>query len=159
MLEIKIIAVGSIKERYFTSAIEEYLKRMKVYANVEIIELGEERLSQNPKAGEIKQVLEKEADKIREKIECAYSICLAIEGKDRSSEEFARKIEDLMIDGNSSLAFIIGSSYGLADSLKREAKERISFSKSTFPHQLMRVILLEQIYRAFKIIKNEPYHK
>lgn len=159
MLEIKIIAVGSIKERYFTSAIEEYLKRMKVYANVEIIELGEERLSQNPKAVEIKQVLEKEADKIREKIEGAYSICLAIEGKERSSEEFARKIEDLMIDGNSSLAFIIGSSYGLADSLKREAKERISFSKSTFPHQLMRVILLEQIYRAFKIIKNEPYHK
>lgn len=159
MLEIKIIAVGSIKERYFTSAIEEYLKRMKVYANVEIIELGEERLSQNPKAGEIKQVLEKEADKIREKIEGAYSICLAIEGKERSSEEFARKIEDLMLDGNSSLAFIIGSSYGLADSLKREAKERMSFSKSTFPHQLMRVILLEQIYRAFKIIKNEPYHK
>lgn len=159
MLDIKIIVIGDIKEKYFIDAIEEYLKRMKVYAKVEIVELREERLSQNPKTKEIQQALEKEADKIRQKIEGSYSICLAIEGKERSSEEFAKKIEDLMVEGNSSLAFIIGSSYGLADSLKREAKERISFSKSTFPHQLMRLILLEQIYRAFKIIKNEPYHK
>ena len=150
---IKIIAVGSIKEKYLKDAIEEYQKRLKKYTDLEIVEIKEEGLLP------AKQAIEKEAEKINKHInEKEYIITLEIEGKELTSEELSKKIEDIMII-NSNITFIIGGSYGIDKSIKDKAKYHLSFSKMTFPHQLFRVILLEQIYRAFKIMNNESYHK
>ena len=150
---IKIIAVGSIKEKYLKDAIEEYQKRLKKYTDLEIVEIKEEGLLP------AKQAIEKEAEKINKHInEKEYIITLEIEGKELTSEELSKKIEDIMII-NSNITFIIGGSYGIDKSIKDKAKYHLSFSKMTFPHQLFRVLLLEQIYRAFKIMNNESYHK
>ena len=150
---IKIITVGSIKEKYLKEAIEEYQKRLKKYTDLEIIEIKEEGLLP------AKQAMEKEAEKIKKYInEKEYIITLEIEGKELTSEELSKKIEDIMII-NSNITFIIGGSYGIDKSIKDKAKYHLSFSKMTFPHQLFRVLLLEQIYRAFKIMNNESYHK
>lgn len=150
---IKIITVGSLKERYLKEAIEEYQKRIKKYTDIEIIEVKDEGLL-SPM-----QAMEKESEKIKKHIsEKEYIITLEIEGKQFTSEEFSRKIEDIQMI-NSNITFIIGGSYGIDQSIKEKAKTHLSFSKMTFPHQLFRVLLLEQIYRAFKIMNNESYHK
>jgi len=150
---IKIITVGSIKEKYLKDAIEEYQKRLKKYTDLEIVEIKDEGLLP------AKQAMEKEAEKINKHInEKEYIITLEIEGKELTSEELSKKIEDIMII-NSNITFIIGGSYGIDKSIKDKAKYHLSFSKMTFPHHLFRVLLLEQIYRAFKIMNNESYHK
>ena len=150
---IKIITIGSIKEQYLRDAIEEYKKRISRYTNLEIIELKDEGLVEKDKS------INLEAEKIEKYIDPKdYIITLEIEGKEYTSEEFAEKIRTIQIE-NSHITFIIGGSYGLSQSIKDKAKMHLSFSKMTFPHQLFRVILLEQIYRAFKIINNESYHK
>ena len=150
---IKIITIGSIKEKYLKDAIEEYKKRLSKYTNLEIIELKDEGLVEEEKAKKI------EAEKIEKYLnEKDYIITLEIEGKEYTSEEFAERIRNIQIE-NSNITFIIGGSYGLADTIKQKANMHLSFSKMTFPHQLFRVILLEQIYRAFKINNNESYHK
>lgn len=159
-MNIDIISVGNIKEKYFTDAIKEYSKRMTSYINLSIIEINEHRLPNNPSDSQILEGMEKEAEAIISKIrDRAYIIALCIEGKQASSENFAKKIQNLTIEGYSDICFIIGGSYGLSDKIKRKSQLKLSFSKMTFPHQLMRVVLIEQIYRAFRIIRNEPYHK
>ena len=150
---IKIITVGNIKEKYLKDAIDEYLKRLKKYTNVEIIELKDEGLVEEQKA------IQLEGDKILKNISPKdYLITLEIEGKEYSSEEFAEKINQIQIE-NSNIVFVIGGSYGLSKEVKEKSKMHLSFSKMTFPHQLFRVFLLEQIYRAYKILNNESYHK
>ncbi|MBR6137251.1 MAG: 23S rRNA (pseudouridine(1915)-N(3))-methyltransferase RlmH [Bacilli bacterium] len=150
---IKIITVGQIKEAYLKDAIEEYKKRISKYTNLEIIELKDEGLVEQEKS------IKLEAEKIEKCInDRDYIITLEIEGKEYTSLEFAEKLRTIQIE-NSNITFIIGGSYGLADSIKNKAKMHLSFSKMTFPHQLFRVILLEQIYRSFKINNNESYHK
>ncbi len=148
---MKIICVGKIKEKYFASAIEEYSKRISRYTNLEIIEVPDEALEGT--------ALKKEGERILSKIKDSdYVITLEIEGNFLSSLEFARKIDN-NFNCNKNLTFVIGGSYGLDEAVKRRSDYRLSFSKFTFPHQLFRVLLLEQIYRAFKINHNENYHK
>lgn len=150
---IKIITVGAIKEKYLRDAIDEYTKRLRKFTNLEIIELKDENLN------EIEKNKIKEAERIKKHIDKKdYIITLEIEGKQLSSEEFSKKIENTLIE-SSNITFIIGGSYGLADEIKALSNFKLSFSKMTFPHQLFRVILLEQIYRAYKIMNNENYHK
>lgn len=150
---IKIIAVGSVKENYLREAIQEYMKRLSKYTNIEIIEVKDEGLLEKDKA------MEQEADKIKKHLSPKdYIITMEIEGKEMTSPELANKINDILIE-NSSLVFIIGGSYGLSNSIKSLAKLHLSFSKMTFPHQLFRLLLLEQIYRSYKILNNESYHK
>lgn len=150
---IKVITVGSIKEKYLKDGMEEYKKRISKYTNLEIIEVKDEGLVEEKKA------LEMEALKIEKHLgEKDYIITMEIDGKEYTSPEFAEKIRTIFIE-NSNITFIIGGSYGIADSIKNKAKMHLSFSKMTFPHQLFRVILLEQIYRAYKINNNESYHK
>ena len=150
---IKIITVGALKEKYLKDAIEEYQKRFRKYTELELIEVKDEGLLPPM------QAMEKEGEKIKKHIsEKDYIITLEIEGKQFTSEEFSKKIEDIQMI-NSNITFIIGGSYGIDRSIKERAKLHLSFSKMTFPHQLFRVLLLEQIYRAFKIINNESYHK
>ncbi len=150
---IKIITVGAIKEKYFKDAIEEYYKRIKKYTSIEIIEVKDEGLVEEKKA------INLEAEKIKRYIsEKDYLITLEIEGKEFTSVEFSNKLNQILIE-NSNITFVIGGSYGLSQEIKDKAKLHLSFSKMTFPHQLFRIILLEQIYRAYKIINNERYHK
>ena len=150
---IKIITVGSIKEKYLKDAIEEYTKRISKYTNIEIIEVKDEGLVDQETAKKL------EAKKIENHLSNKdYIITLEIEGKEYTSEEFAEQLDKIQIE-SSNITFIIGGSYGLADEIKNQAKIHLSFSKMTFPHQLFRVLLLEQIYRAYKINNNESYHK
>ena len=159
-MKITIISVGDIKEKYLREAMKEYEKRIRPYAEIEIIEIPESRLPNNPSAAQISQAMEEEGDKILAKINPrAYIFSLVIEGKQLSSEALANSVQHLTTEGYSELVFIIGGSDGLSQAVKKKAHHKLSFSKMTFPHQLMRVILVEQIYRAFKIIRNEPYHK
>lgn len=159
-MNIDIIAVGGIKEKYFVDAIKEYMKRLKPYASINIIEINEYKLPNNPSDQEILKGMEKEMEDILSKVrERSYIISLVVEGKQMTSESFAQKIEDLTIDGYSDISFIIGGSHGMDFRLKNKSDLKLSFSKMTFPHQMMRVVLLEQIYRSFKILRNEPYHK
>lgn len=150
---IKIITVGSIKEKYLKDAIEEYTKRLSKYTNIEIVEVKDEGLVEPQKAIILEE--EKILKHINEK---DYLVTLEIEGKEFTSEEFAEKIDKIQLEA-SNITFIIGGSYGLSQSIKDKSKLHLSFSKMTFPHQLFRVLLLEQIYRAFKINNNESYHK
>lgn len=150
---IKIICVGKIKEKYIKEAIEEYKKRISKYTKLEIIELQD---INNPN---INIILEKEQELIINKInEKDYVITLEIEGKELNSLELSKTLENIQII-NSNITFIIGGSYGLHNEIKKRSNFKLSFSKLTFPHQLFRVILLEQIYRSYKIINNESYHK
>lgn len=150
---IKIITVGSIKEKYLKDAIEEYTKRIKKYTNIEIIEVKDEGLVEEQKS------IFLEGEKIKKFISPKdYLITLEIEGKELTSVEFSSKLNQIQIE-NSNITFIIGGSYGLSDEIKQKSKLHLSFSKMTFPHQLFRVLLLEQIYRAYKILNNESYHK
>ncbi len=151
---IKIICVGKIKEKNLQELINDYLKRLRKYIKVEIKEVSDENDNNDGK------LLEKEQKNIKKYInKNDYVIVLDIKGKQLSSELFSKTLEDLFIRGKSDITFIIGSSYGLSDDLKKEADFNLSFSTMTFPHQVFRLLLVEQIYRAFKIIKNETYHK
>lgn len=150
---IKIITVGSIKEKYLKDAIEEYTKRISKYTNIEIIEVKDEGLVEPQKAMDL------EGEKIKKYISPRdYVITLEIEGKQLTSEEFAEKINNIYLEA-SNITFIIGGSYGISNEIKNMSNFKLSFSKMTFPHQLFRVNLLEQIYRAYKINNNESYHK
>ena len=150
---IKIFTVGSIKEKYLKDAIEEYTKRLSKYTNIEIVEVKDEGLVEPQKAISLEE--EKILKHINEK---DYIITLEIEGKEFTSEEFAEKLDKIQLE-SSNITFIIGGSYGLSQNIKDKSRLHLSFSKMTFPHQLFRVLLLEQIYRAFKINNNESYHK
>lgn len=160
MLTVNIICVGKIKEKFFADAISEYSKRISRYANIKIIELKDESTSNISSPAETAKVLEREGERILEKIpNSSYTIALCIEGKQQSSEELSETISNLSVSGISCINFIIGGSLGLSDSVKSRSDLKLSFSKMTFPHQLMQMILLEQIYRSFRIMNNEPYHK
>ncbi|MDR0880705.1 MAG: 23S rRNA (pseudouridine(1915)-N(3))-methyltransferase RlmH [Clostridioides sp.] len=159
-MNIQVISVGKIKEKYLKLGIEEFSKRLSKYCKLDIVELDDEKAPENlsDKGREI--VKDKEGQRILTKIkQNSYVIALAIDGKNFSSEELAEFMSDLTVRGNSSLTFVIGGSLGLSDDVLVRADFKLSFSKMTFPHQLMRLILLEQIYRGFRINNGEPYHK
>ena len=159
MANISIITVGSLKEGYLREAVAEYKKRLSQYARVEEIELKEERINNEDNRAEIDSALTKEADKILAAIpKDAYKIALCVEGKQYSSEELASLIGE-GCDKSGKIALVIGSSYGLSEKVKRECDVRLSFSKLTFPHQLMKVILFESLYRSFTILAGKRYHK
>lgn len=159
-MKISICCVGRVTEKFFTEAIAEYSKRLSKYCTFEITEVKDEKTKENASLNEINLVKEKEGKRIIEKINpTSYVIALAINGNNLSSESFAEKIGNLMNEGKSHITFVIGGSLGLSDEVLNRADYRLSFSKMTFPHQLMRVILSEQIYRAYRIMNNEPYHK
>ncbi|MDU7028227.1 23S rRNA (pseudouridine(1915)-N(3))-methyltransferase RlmH [Robinsoniella peoriensis] len=159
-MKITLITVGKIKEKYFTEAIKEYAKRLSRYCKLEILELADEKTPDGASEAEEMQIKAKEGERILKAIkEGTYVFALAIQGKKTSSEDFADTINRLGIGGDSHLMFIIGGSLGLDERVLKRADRLISFSDMTFPHQLMRVILLEQIYRSYRIIQNEPYHK
>lgn len=158
-MNFTIIAVGKLKEKYLEDACNEYMKRLSKF-NPRIIEIPPEKLSDSPSENEIKNALEKEGGKILEKIPKGSKIyVLCIEGKERTSEIFSREIDEAKIHGFSSVTFIIGGSFGLSDKVKSAGHERLSMSKMTFPHQVARVMLLEQIYRATQISMGTRYHK
>lgn len=159
-MKITVITVGKIKEKYLEAAIAEYSKRLSRYCKLEIVQLADEKTPD--KAGEAleQQIKDKEGERILSHMkEGAYTIALAIDGRQLSSEELSEKLESLGVSGTSHIQFIIGGSLGLADKVLAAADYKLSFSKMTFPHQLMRVILLEQIYRGYRIMSGEPYHK
>lgn len=159
MIKIKLITVGTLKEEYLRAAAAEYEKRLGAFCRFEQVQLKEERVGDSPSQNEIRAVLERESVKILEQIpSSAFCVALCVEGKQLSSEELAQRIEDISMD-KSEICFVIGSSYGLSDVVKQRADMRLSVSKLTFPHQLMRVILLEAIYRAFNIQRGTKYHK
>jgi 23S rRNA (pseudouridine1915-N3)-methyltransferase len=159
-LKIKIITVGKLKEKYLVQGINEYLKRLQKYAKVEIIELADEKAPENLSEAEMLQVKNKEGERILAKIsDQEYVFALAINGKQYSSEEFSKEIEQLGINGKSQLAFVIGGSLGLSEEVLKRSQKQISFGRLTYPHQLMRLVLVEQIYRGFRIMRGEPYHK
>ncbi|MED3625125.1 23S rRNA (pseudouridine(1915)-N(3))-methyltransferase RlmH [Neobacillus thermocopriae] len=159
-MNISIITVGKLKEKYLRQGIEEYLKRLSSYAKVEIVEVADEKAPEELSDLEIKQVKQKEGERILAKISPdSHVIALAIQGKMQSSEELAETLDKLATYGKSKITFVIGGSLGLSDEVIKRSNEQLSFSKMTFPHQLMRLILVEQIYRAFRINRNEPYHK
>ncbi len=159
-MKIDILAVGKIKERFFTDAADEYLKRLSRYAKVSIFEVKDEKTVEGASAHENDLVKAAEAERLLKHIDDdAVVILLCIEGKELSSEAFSKLIADYENSGKSHIQFVIGGSLGLADQLKEKGDLKLSFSKMTFPHQLMRVVLLEQIYRAYRIKTGEPYHK
>ena len=159
-MKIRIICVGKLKEKYLKEAIGEYAKRLSRFCNFEICELNDEKIPDNPSESECKRVLKTEGDLILRHIsKDSYVVALCVEGKAFSSEVFAQKIASVTLSGKSTIDFIIGGSLGLDDSVKSRSDLKLSFSSFTFPHQLMRLILAEQVYRAFKINSNEEYHK
>ncbi|HYF82219.1 MAG TPA: 23S rRNA (pseudouridine(1915)-N(3))-methyltransferase RlmH [Clostridia bacterium] len=159
-MNITIITVGKLKERYFKEAVEEYSTRLSKYCKLEIVEVTDEKAPENLSPAQELIIIQKEGQGILRYVkEDTYVIALAIQGKQLSSEGLANFINDLGIKGRSNIAFAIGGSLGLSDEVLKRADYKLSFSPMTFPHQLMRVILLEQVYRGFRIIKSEPYHK
>ncbi|WP_418462333.1 23S rRNA (pseudouridine(1915)-N(3))-methyltransferase RlmH [Frisingicoccus sp.] len=159
-MKIRVICVGKIKEKFYRMAIDEYIKRLGRYCKPEIIEVADEKTPDNASAHEVELIKDKEGERILKNIrKDGAVIALAIEGKMLSSEQLADKISQLGVKGESHIQFIIGGSLGLSEKVLKEADMLLSFSKMTFPHQLMRVILLEQIYRSYRIIQGEPYHK
>ena len=159
MLNISIICIGKIKENYLKDAINEYSKRLSKFCNLKITELSDEKLPSKINDSIIAEIKNKECDKIIDAIKKdSYVICLDLKGKEYSSEDFSKKIENIALNFNSSITFIIGGTLGLNEKVLSLANEKICFSKMTFPHQLIRVFLLEQLFRAFKISNNETYH-
>ncbi|MBQ9248505.1 MAG: 23S rRNA (pseudouridine(1915)-N(3))-methyltransferase RlmH [Ruminococcus sp.] len=159
MLSINIICVGKLKEAYLRQAIEEYSKRMKPLCKLSIIELPEERVGDNPSDAEIQRTVAAESERILSKVgKSDYVIAMCVEGKNISSEELSERLEDISMT-HSTVDLIIGGSWGLSDTLKARADFKLSMGKMTFPHQLCRVMLLEQVYRAFQISKGTKYHK
>ncbi len=159
-MNINIIAVGKIKEKYLKDAIEEYAKRLSRFCKLTIFEVSDEAMSDKPSDSEKTQILQKEGEKILSAIKNTdVLVSLCVEGKQITSEEFADFFANECVMGANTFTLIIGGSLGLSEEIKQKSKLRLSFSKMTFPHQLMRAIVLEQIYRAFKINANESYHK
>ncbi len=159
MLTVNIICIGKIKENYLKGAINEYSKRLSKYCNLNIVELQDEKLPEKINDTLINEIKIKECKKIEEHIKKdSYTICLDLKGKQYTSEEFSKKLDDIALNFNSTINFIIGGTLGLTDNLLSISNEKICFSKMTFPHQLIRVFLLEQLFRAFKISKGETYH-
>ena len=159
-MNIQIICIGKLKEKYWTDAVAEYMKRLGRYCNIEIVELKEAKLPANASEADEENVKIEEGHSILKSIkDDTYVITLEILGKQLTSPELADKIEELSLTGRSNVAFVIGGSLGLSAEVSKRADYKLSFSKMTFPHQMMRVILLGQIYRGFKIIRHETYHK
>lgn len=160
MISITVIAVGKIKEKFYTDAIFEYAKRLSSYCKLEVLEVKDEKTPDALSSVEKQAILDREGSRIIEKIpKGSKVIALCVEGKEKSSEELSELIGKTALSGTSKLVFVIGGSLGLSDKVKNMADLRLSFSKLTFPHMLMRVILLEQIYRAFTILEGKTYHK
>ena len=160
MRGIKLICVGKMREKYFISAFEEYQKRMGAYGGLELHEIAEQRLPDNPSDREIEAALLKEADEIEKQIPSdAWTVSMCIEGKELSSTGLAAVIADRLSSGRPNMCFIIGGSYGLSEKIKKRSDLKLSMSRMTFPHHLARVMLAEQIYRAFKINEGSKYHK
>ena len=159
-MNISIITVGKLKEKYLKMGIDEYAKRLGSYAKIDLIEVPDEKAPEQLSDAEMEIVKKKEAERILAKIgQDTYVIALAIDGKQKTSEQMAKDIESLMTYGRSKVAFVIGGSLGLHDDVLKRADEQQSFGKMTLPHQLMKLVLIEQIYRSFRILKGEPYHK
>ena len=160
MLSVNIICIGKIKEKYWTDAIAEYSKRLRAFCKFSIIELDEEKTYQNPNPSQIESILNAEGKRILSALtKGSFVVPMCIEGKSLSSEELAAKLGDIPLCGKSSVDFIIGGSWGLSPEVKAKSDLRLSMSKMTFPHQMARVVLCEQIYRAFEINSNGQYHK
>ena len=160
MLNITLIALGKLKESYLRDAEAEYRKRLTAFCKFNIIELGAEALPSDPSDAQIRAALEKEGKRILAAVpNGAYIIAMCIEGAERPSEQFSKELDRLAVGGTSSIAFVIGSSYGLSDEVKAKADAKLSLSRMTFPHQLARVMLLEQLYRPFQISSGGKYHK
>lgn len=161
MIRINIICIGKIKEKYFTDAIAEYAKRLSAFCKFSITELNEEKLRSNtPNLSQIQEVIDAEGKRILQKLGISdFVIAMCIEGKQMSSEELSKVIDNASLTGKSTVDFIIGGSYGLSDEVKNKANLKLSMSRMTFPHQMARMILSEQIYRAFEISSNGKYHK
>lgn len=160
MLQIQLLCVGKIKEKYLQAGIDEYLKRLSSYAKVNIVEVPDEKTPDNASAAEEEQIRAKEGEKLLRYIKAgSYVMALAIGGKNLSSEELANTMADLALQGKSDVTLVIGGSLGLAPAVLERADYKLSFGKMTFPHQLMRMLLLEQVYRGFRINRGEPYHK
>ena len=159
MIHITLICVGKLKEKYLQDAIDEYTKRLSKYCKIDIIEILDESLPNKVNSSIIKEIQEKECKKMIDKIKkSSYVMALDLKGTQFTSEEFANKIQKISIQGYSEITFIIGGTLGLTDEIRNSSNELICFSKMTFPHQLIRVFLLEQIFRGFKILNNETYH-
>lgn len=159
-MNVTLICMGRLKEDYLRAACAEYSKRLQAFCRFNVEELEAERLPDDPSQAEITAALEKEGDRIIGRIpRGAYTVALCIEGKQQSSEELAQLLVNIPVQGNGTAVFIIGSSYGLSDKVKGAAQLKLSMSKMTFPHQLARVMLMEQVYRAYSIINNRHYHK
>lgn len=158
-MNIKIYCIGKIKEQYLKDGIAEYLKRLSPYAKTEIIEVMDSKVKDNPNDFDITKAKNEEGDRVLKLIKNDYLIGLDLNKKEPTSEEFAEFIQQKFVEGGSSISFVIGGSYGLSESLKKRCNSSISLSKLTYLHQMTRLILLEQIYRAFKILNNETYHK
>ncbi|PYZ96222.1 23S rRNA (pseudouridine(1915)-N(3))-methyltransferase RlmH [Alteribacter lacisalsi] len=159
-MNITIVTVGKLKEKYLKQGIAEYLKRLSAYAKMEVIEVPDEKAPENMSDAEMTAVKEKEGERILAKISHdSQVIALAIDGQKWSSERLAKELDQLATYGKSKVAFVIGGSVGLSDAVLQRANGKLSFSDMTFPHQLMRLILVEQVYRGFKINRGEPYHK
>lgn len=159
-MKIKIVCIGKLKEKYLVNGVEEFEKRLKPYTKLEIIEVNETRINDNPSKAQINLVIEDEGNKLMKHInQQDYLIILDVSGKNIDNMQYVNMIEEACLNGYSTFTFVIGGSYGLSELLKRQAKFSWSFSKLVFTHQMIRLILIEQIYRGFKIMKNEPYHK
>ena len=159
-MKIKIVTVGKLKEKYLKDGIAEYAKRISRFATVEMIELADEKIPDRASDSENAKILDVEGNRILSKIgEREFVVVLAIEGKTLSSEEFSKQLEQASINGSSTLTFVIGGSLGLSKEVKKRANLSVSFGRLTLPHQLMRLVLIEQIYRAFTIQQGSPYHK
>lgn len=161
MIRVNIICIGKIKEKYFTDAVAEYAKRLTAFCRFSVTELSEERVkSNNPNQSQTDEVIKAEGKRILQKIgQSDYVVAMCIEGKMLSSEELSKTLDNISVGGVSTVDFIIGGSYGLSDEVKKRANLKLSMSRMTFPHQMARVILSEQIYRAFEISTNGKYHK
>ncbi|WP_337969539.1 23S rRNA (pseudouridine(1915)-N(3))-methyltransferase RlmH [Virgibacillus salexigens] len=159
-MKITIVSVGKLKEKYLMQGIDEYLKRLNAYAKVSIIEVADEKAPENMSEAEMQEVKQKEGERILSHLsQDTYVITLEINGKMLSSEQLAKKMDELATYGKSKIAFVIGGSLGISDEVQKRSDLALSFSKMTFPHQLMRLVLLEQVYRGFRINRGEPYHK
>ena len=158
-MKITIVCAGKLKEKYLRDGIAEYEKRLRPYADLRTIEIIEERMRDRPSPAEKDEVLRREGERLSSQIpQGAYLIVLDVGGEEMSSEKFSARIDRLMLMGESHIAFLIGGHFGLSDALRQRADLRLSFSQFTLPHQLIRLFLMEQIYRSFKISRHEPYH-
>ena len=158
-MKIKIYCIGKIKEQYLKDGINEYLKRISAYSNIEIVEVNDSKIKDHPNQTDIEKAKNEEGDRVLKLLKNDYLIGLDMNKNEYTSEAFSEFLSKKMVEGGSSVSFVIGGSYGLSDALKARCNTSISLSKMTFLHQMTRLILLEQIYRAFKILNNETYHK